>query len=663
MCGIAGILNLTREMPPTMEQITSMISTLRHRGPDETGIYRDTRIALGHLRLSIIGVANGIQPISNEDETLWIIYNGEAFNYVELKTDLIKKGHCFRTETDTEVLLHLFEEYGTGCLEKINGQFSVAIWDARNEKLFLARDRVGIRPLYYTWSGGKLIFSSEIKAILTVGGTRELDLEALAQVFEFWTTLPGRTVFKEIHELQPGHYMIVKDARSHPEPYWSIPFYPPEEITTRSLTESAEELRELLKDAVRVRLRADVPVGAYLSGGLDSSIIAMLISRNFDTQLKTFSLGFQESAFDETPYQEELVRFLGVEHRRILVSGKQIRGLFPETVWHCEKPILRTAPVPLFILSDLVHREGYKVALCGEGADEILGGYDIFKEAKIRSFWGRQPDSKRRPLLLERLYPYVFNNPSRGRLFLQNFFAVRPEDLQEPFFSHMVRWENSRKNLTFFSDDSIAALSGYDPLHELAERLPQGFCSRDPVTRAQNLETEIFLANYLLSSQGDRIAMAHSVELRHPFLDYRVVDFSSRLPVKWKIRGLHEKFILKEAFHGLIPERIERRAKQPYRAPIRKLFSPEAPPDYVDELLSVNCLKNYGYFNTAKVRRLLEKYRQPDNGFSSEFQNMALIGVLSTQILHRQFVEGVPPYATERISPDKVIDRSRERTT
>jgi len=373
-------------------------------------------------------------------------------------------------------------------------------------------------------------------------------------------------------------------------------------------------------------------------------------------------VGFQESAFDEAPYQEELIRFLGVDHRRVLVDDQEILRLLPDTVWHCETPLLRTAPVPLFALSELVRREGYKVVLSGEGSDEIFGGYDIFKEAKIRSFWGRQPDSKRRPLLLERLYPDIIKNPSRGRLFLQNFFSVRPGDLQDPYFSHMVRWKNSKRNLTFFAEQSIAALSDYEPMNELAERLPRNFCSRDPVSRAQDLEMEIFLANYLLSSQGDRVAMAHSVELRHPFLDFRVIDFSFRLPVKWKIRGLNEKFILKEAFNGFIPDRITRRAKQPYRAPIRELFSTDATPDYVDDLLSENCLKKNGYFNAVKVGRLLKKYRQPDNGFSSEFQDMALIGVLSTQILHRQFVEGLAPRATERISPDKVIDRFRKGT-
>ena len=657
MCGIAGIVNLTEGAPPTQQQITAMISPLRHRGPDESGTYRDEGIALGHLRLSIIGIDGGIQPICNENGTLWIIYNGEAFNYIELKEDLLKKGHRFTTATDTEVLLHLYEEYGSDCLKKINGQFSLAIWDSAKKELFLARDRVGIRPLYYTHSEGRLVFASEIKAILPVTGTRELDLEALAQVFTFWTTLAGRTNFKDIHELPPGHYMLVKDGRTCSEPYWRIPFHHHQAQESRSLTETAEELRELLVDAVRLRLRADVPVGAYLSGGLDSSIIATLISKNFNTHLKTFSMGFQESRFDETPYQDELISFLGAEHRKVMIGTEQIRKFFPETIWHCEKPLLRTSPVPMYILANLVRLEGFKVVLSGEGADEILGGYNIFKEAKVRDYWGRQPGSTRRPLLLEKLYPYIFNNPSRGRKFLHGFFSVKPDELGDPFFSHQVRWNNSKKNITFFADDTRAALASYNPLEEMARNLPPDFYDRDLVTRAQVLEMDIFLANYLLSSQGDRVSMAHSVESRHPFLDYRVIDYCFCIPSKWKIRGLNEKYILKEAFRGMLPERIVQRDKQPYRAPIRELFTSttEAEGDYVDDLLSEGNLKKTGYFNPTKVRRLFAKIRRSDQEFSSEFDNMALVGVLSTQLLHRQFIEGVSLHAVEQVRPDKII--------
>ena len=631
-----------------------MISPQRHRGPDQSGVYLDDCVALGNLRLSIIGLGDGIQPICNETGTLWIVYNGEAFNYIELKEDLVKKGHRFATGTDTEVLLHLYEEYGTRCLGMINGQFALAIWDARKKELFLARDRVGIRPLYYARCAGRLLFGSEIKAIMALDGPRQLDLEALSQVFTFWTTLPGRTVFQGIEELPPGHFMRITEGRTDPKPYWSIPFGSSGDAP-RSFGEAAEELRELLSDAVRLRLRADVPVGAYLSGGLDSSIIAMLISRHAESHLKTFSLGFQSAPFDESSFQKEMIRYLGADNRQVSISNGQIRESFPDTVWHCERPVLRTAPVPMFLLSGLVRSEGYKVVLSGEGADEILGGYNIYKEAKIRDYWAREPGSRRRPLLLERLYPYVFQNPSRGRSYLQDFFAVRPHGPQYPCFSHEVRWENSRRNLAFLSDERRAELAGYDPMRELARWLPEDFPRRDLMSRAQLLEMEIFLANFLLSSQGDRVGMAHSVEMRHPFLDFRVVEFSLRLPSSWKIRGLREKYLLKHAFRGLIPESITARAKQPYRAPIRELFFPGAPLDYADDLLSEERLRESGYFNPQKVSRLYAKFRGSEGGLGSEFQNMALIGILSTQILHQQFVRGERLRTAGRLEPDLVV--------
>ena len=257
---------------------------------------------------------------------------------------------------------------------------------------------------------------------------------------------------------------------------------------------------------------------------------------------------------------------------------------------------------------------------------------------------------------MERLYPYIFKNAARGRHFLHEFFSVRPGESNDPFFSHNIRWENSRKNLCFLSDECIAALSAYDPMKELAERLPESFYSRDLVSRAQVLEMEIFLANYLLSSQGDRVAMAHSVELRHPFLDYRVIEFAFRLPTKWKLRGLNEKYILKHAFKQLLPERITQRYKQPYRAPIREMFSQDAPEDYVDELMTEDSLRKTGYFNPRKVSRLYAKYRSNANSFSNEFQNMALIGVLSTQLVHKQFIDDFSSRAVKQLKPDKVIE-------
>ena len=657
MCGIAGILNLKEPYPIDEDLLCRMLSMIRHRGPDESGIFVDPHVGLGHNRLSIIGLEGGGQPIGNEDGSLWIVYNGEAFNYIELKEDLVQKGHTFTTTTDTEVVLHLFEEYGADCLSRINGQFALAIWDSRKKELFLARDRVGIRPLFYTFDNDRLRFASEIKALFADPAvSREADAEALQQVFTFWTTIGDRTFFKDVKELQPGHFMVVRGGRIRTEAWWSVPFYAQEERFPGSLEEARSVLEALLKDAVRLRLRADVPVGAYLSGGLDSSMTSALISRFFNNRLKTFSIGFQESDFDESIYQAEMTAWLETEHHRALVNNDKIREHFEDLVWHCEKPILRTAPVPLYLLSRLVRDNDFKVVLTGEGADEVFGGYNIFKEAKIRAFWGRHPESRLRPKLLEKLYPYVFKNPARGRAFLYGFYAVKPGDLEDPLLSHRIRWKNTGKNRIFFSDAVANASTEPDPEHLFSGRLPQGFADRDLLSRAQCLEMDIFLSNYLLSSQGDRPAMAHSLEIRLPFLDYRVIDFAMRLPPHWKINGLNEKYILKQAFIGLLPDRIKNRAKQPYRAPIREVFFSGPGGDYVDEMLSESALQKAGLFHPMKVERLLAKYRS--GGHGSEVQNMAVVGILSAQLLWHQYIENDPGSGVEPLQPDKVIRKT-----
>lgn len=657
MCGIAGILNLNAQAPVSQDQLTPMVAILRHRGPDETGIYIDDHIGLGHARLSIIGLEGGGQPIANEDETLWIVYNGEAFNYIELKQDLIKKGHRFTTQTDTEVVLHLYEEHGPACLEKINGQFALAIWNSRTRELFLARDRVGIRPLFYTRTDNQLLFASEIKALFTHSQVhRAIDPLALNEVFTLWTTRTAGTIFENIHEVPPGHYMQIKNGRISQTAFWTIPHHPPEHRWPGSLEEAGEALRELLLDAVRIRLRADVPVGAYLSGGLDSSLITALIARHFNNRLNTFSIGFEQDDFDESSYQRQMVAHLGTAHQETRATNALIREHFPDVVWHCEKPILRTAPVPLFLLSGLVRDNALKVVLTGEGADEVFGGYNIFKEAKIRHAWARHPDSATRPRLLQKLYPYIFKNPSRGSAFLYQFYAVKPGDLNDPCFSHRIRWNNTGKNSTFFTDALRAQLNGHHPGDRVCDALPPDFMQRDPLSRAQYLEMDLFLSNYLLSSQGDRPAMAHSLEIRLPFLDYRVIDFAFRLPPHWKINGLNEKYILKQSFSGLIPDTVRTRAKQPYRAPIREVFFQPGPADYVDELLSPSALAKTGLFEPRKVERLLAKYRAGAPG--SEVQNMAVVGILSAQLVHHQYIAAFPRQPGQPLQPGKCIRKA-----
>jgi asparagine synthase (glutamine-hydrolysing) len=616
-----------------------MVRALSHRGPDEDGIYQDDWAALGHARLSIIDLEGGTQPIHNEDKTLWIVFNGEIFNYPELRKELEKKGHRFYTNSDTETIVHAYEEEGEACLHRFNGQFAFAIWNSKERQLFLARDRLGIRPLHYTVCDGTLAFASEIKSLFQWERVqREIDPVSVGEVFTYWTTLPGRTVFKGVYELPPGHYMKVSEGRMVTKRYWDVPFLPPEEQIDWPADKICERIRELLQDAIRIRLRADVPVGCYLSGGLDSSGVTSLVVRDFNSQAKTFGIRFEEGPFDEGEHQNLMVSRLGVDHEEIRATNNLIGANFARAVWHCEKPTLRTAPVPLLLLSERVRERGFKVVLTGEGADEVFGGYNIFREAKVRRFWSRRPESEMRAALIGRLYPYIFNvNDSKAGKFLKQFFARGLDRRDDPVFSHFIRWENTRKLKNFFSQDLQNDFGKDQDYHEIVERLPESFSRWDYLAKAQYLEMMTFLSGYLLSSQGDRVAMANSVEIRLPYLDYRIVEFMGQVPSLWKIHCLDEKHILKRAFCGLLPEEIRNRPKHPYRAPIKKSLLNGVAQDSVAETLSEKSVRDAGLFDPAKVDLLLKKLdRQEEPG---ELDNMALAGILSTQIVHDRFVK------------------------
>jgi asparagine synthase (glutamine-hydrolysing) len=637
MCGIVGTFNLTRQHPIEEANLRQMLAMIRHRGPDEFGIYIDSQIGMGNARLSIIDLAGGQQPISNEDKTLWIVYNGEIYNYIELRGELEAQGHRFATNTDTEVILHLYEDHGPACLDHLNGQFAIAIWDSRRRRLFLARDRVGIRPLFYAQRDGALIFGSEIKALLADPRlSAEIDPISLDQVFTFWSPLSPRTILRDIFEVPPGHYMIAHDGRIQIGCYWDLHFPTEPSTQTRNADEAAEKLRSLLIDATRLRLRADVPVGAYLSGGLDSSTITALIRTQTNNHLETFSIAFSDPAFDESTHQQRMAEFLGTDHHILYCDHADIGRAFPDMIWHTEMPMVRTAPVPLFLLSKLVNQHNLKVVLTGEGADEFLGGYNIFKEAKVRRFWAKNPDSSMRPLLLTRLYPYVTNLTKGGNVFLTAFFKERLADLDAPDYSHAIRWRNTARLKRFFSSEMKAALAGYNgsPIEQVS--LDETFFDWEPLARAQFLEITIFLSQYLLSAQGDRVAMAHSVEGRMPFLDHRVMEFCNQLPPTFKLRGLKEKYLLKRAVANLLPEETWRRPKRPYRAPIHRSFFNESTPDYVRDLLAPEDVERRGLFNPRATTQLTKKI---EGGIPlGESDDMALVGILSSQLVHRLFV-------------------------
>jgi asparagine synthase (glutamine-hydrolysing) len=638
MCGIAGIVALEVGRPVTENEVRAMLPPLRHRGPDGSGVHLGPGIGLGHVRLSIVDLAGGAQPIYNETGRICVSFNGEIFNFVELRDQLEAVGHRFSTQSDTEVIVHAYEQFGDDFVQHLNGQFAFALWDGDRRRLLLVRDRAGILPLFYTRHAGRLFFASEIKALLPhLPGAPSLDLVALDQLFSFWTPVSPRTLFSGVQELSPGHLLIIEGGQSRDFTYWDWQFPVAGDWHQGSENRQAEELYALLADATRIRLRADVPVGAYLSGGLDSSALVALIRRHSSAPLKTFSIGFKDASLDESEHQQTLVNELNLDHHRTLCSNTDIGTAFFETIRHTESPVLRTAPVPMRLLSGLVRAQGYKVVLTGEGSDEVLGGYDIFKEAKIRRFWAQQPDSRWRAQLLHRLYPWLASSGQQGSAYLRNFYGIGLDQPDAPLFSHLTRFHTTSQCKQFFSEALKSAL-GTCAEQVLSESLPAQMSRWHPFNRSQYLELKTLMPGYLLNAQGDRMLMANSVEGRFPFLDHRVIEFAARLHPALKMRALNEKYLLKRAMSGLVPASIIERHKQPYRAPDIPAFFTGKPPDYVIELLSATKIREAGYFDAGKVQLLVNKASQ-GHAFAYK-DNMALVGILSTQIWHHHFVDG-----------------------
>nr|WP_319398895.1 asparagine synthase (glutamine-hydrolyzing) [uncultured Carboxylicivirga sp.] len=632
MCGIAGVYGKELNRDRRSFEIKNMVSALQHRGPDGWGMYISPEIALGHTRLSIVDLSTGDQPLVSGDHI--IVFNGEIYNYIELQQDLKSKGVVFTTTSDTEVLLKAYEYYGEKCFELFNGQFAVLIWNKVSKELIIARDRYGIRPLYMLEHDQKHYFASELKAFDRIGSfTREFDVNRLFEHCLLWNTYGHHTVYKNIKSLPGGSFAKYKDGKLvYEKKYYELGVK--YESDKKSFGEVKEEFNELLKDSVKLRLRSDVPVGAYLSGGIDSSVITQLVKENTNKRFKTFSIAFDDKEFDESDFQKDMVNQINSEHYFLNINYKQVDENFPEAIYHTDRPIFRTAPVPLYLLSQKVRENDIKVVLTGEGADEVLWGYDSYKEVKLLEFWSRFPESKMRPELIKKLYPHLthYSDPRQFGM-MKMFYEGFLDSYDNKLASLNIRIHNNKIIKNYFSKDHGLSYDTASLIGGMSIDFPKNYNSWSLLQQNQYMEIRTLLAGYLLSSQGDRMSLAHGIEGRYPFLDHRLIDSLFTINERFKMNGFSQKHLLVQSYKDKLPKSILNRPKRPYMSPdLKSFFRDGKPSDNVGYFLSEDKIKEYGIFNQKFVDRFLQKFKNgvPENiGYRD---NMIITFILSTQI-------------------------------
>jgi asparagine synthase (glutamine-hydrolysing) len=640
MCGIAGIIDLTGKRQPDPAVVQRMADALWHRGPDEDGYLIRPGFGFANRRLSIVGLGDGSQPIFNEEGTIAVVYNGELFDYPERKAELQARGHVFRTHTDTEIIVHLYEEYGEDVFTQLKGQFAIALIDFSKRTIFLARDRVGICPLHWSRQGDWVYFGSEIKALLASGTIPAApDPRGLDHLFTFFAMGTRRTMFQGVQSLLPGHYLKIafrqdgKPAEVVERQYWDFDFPDAgDELDARDGTHLIDEFESRFRRAVDIRLRADVPVVGYLSGGVDSAYVLATASNLRGSPVPSFTIQVPGKGLDETTDALFTARALGSRPTILRSDSTVIANTYPQLIASADCPVIDTSCAALWRLSQEVHDQGYKVALTGEGSDEAFAGYIWFKLRKLTYFMdvgGTNASDALVRMMRRRMAPYHTSAQ------LKHIDDIMGRAHAQSMLYHLVGQSRDR----YFSADLKSLLAGHVAYEDVPID-PERVRRWDPLNQSLYYGYKVHLAGLLLNHKGDRVAMANSVETRYPFLDEDVIDFVSKLHPRWKLRGLtRDKYLLRQAAARVLPKEAAFRKKGMFRAPLAESFFIN-PPQYVRELMSPESLARTGYFDVNAVRRDYEAIASGQGKDINVFLKMGLTGVLSTQLWHQLYMGG-----------------------
>jgi asparagine synthase (glutamine-hydrolysing) len=640
MCGIAGILDLTGKREPIRAKVERMAEALLHRGPDDKGYLFAPGLGLASRRLSIVGLGDGNQPIFNEDRTVAVVYNGELFDYPERKAELEAKGHVFRTHTDTEIIVHLYEEHGEDVFQELKGQFALALVDFTKRTVFLARDRVGICPLHWSQQGDWLVFGSEIKALLASGEVAAAaDPRGLDHMFTFFAMGARRTMFEGVNSLLPGHYLKIEfrqDARRteiRERRYWDFDFPDAgQEEDPEDSNKLIEDFEATFRRAVEIRLRADVPVVGYLSGGVDSAYVLANASKVRGSPVPSFTIQIPGKGLDEKDDALVTARHLGSQPTILRCDSKVITDAYPRLISAADCPVIDTSCAALWCLANEVHNQGYKVALTGEGSDEAFAGYVWFKMRNL-TYWldfaGSQTSDSLSRFIRKRAAPGTKLDD------LRRIDATVGGAHAQMLLYHLVSQSRDR----YFSadlKDRLGDKNAYEDLSLDLERMRRW----SPLNQSLYFGYKVMLAGLLMNHKGDRIAMANSVETRYPFLDDDVIAFASRLHPRWKLRGLtRDKYLLRQAAARMLPKEVAFRPKGMFRAPMAETFLNDPPP-FVQQLISEEALRKTGYFDVEAVRRDIALFGKGKAAKLGTFASMGLNGVLATQLWHHLYLDG-----------------------